>query len=147
MLSNMNGLFCTSYFLTSMGCSVPHAFLHGWVVLYLILSNIDGFFCKPRSLTFAMKSKVVAEINRLVDENIIEPVSHSDWAAPVVPVLKLNGEIRFFGDYKVTINKVSNVEQYPIPTLEELTSQIAAGTVYHKLDLSMKVESLLLSIL
>ena len=94
-----------------------------------------------------MKSKVVTEIDRLVEENIIEPVSHSDWAAPVVPVLKLNGEIRFFGDYKVTINKVSNVEQYPIPTLEELTSQIAAGTVYHKLDLSMKVESLLLSIL
>ncbi|XP_048578377.1 uncharacterized protein K02A2.6-like [Nematostella vectensis] len=93
-------------------------------------------FYKPRSLPFAMKSKVIAEIDRLVEQDVIEPIRHSDWAAPVVPVLKPNGEIRLCGDYKVTVNKVSKVEQYPIPTLEELTAQIAGGTIYHKLDLS-----------
>ena len=44
-----------------------------------------------------MKGKVVAEIDRRMDENIIETVSHSDW---VVPVIKPNGEIRLWGDYK-----------------------------------------------
>ena len=32
---------------------------------------------------------------------MIEPVSFSDWAAPIVPVVKGDGTIQICGDYKL----------------------------------------------
>lgn len=99
-------------------------------------TEVKPIFFKPRPLPYAMKSKVEKELERLERENVIEPVKYSDWAAPVVPVLKQNGELRLCGDYKVTVNRVSRIEQYPIPTLDELMNKLGQGSVYHKLDLS-----------
>ena len=98
--------------------------------------NVKPIYYKARPLPYAMRTKVDNELKRLEENGIIEPVKFSDWAAPVVPVLKPNGDIRLCGDYKVTVNRVSKLEHYPIPTLDDLTTKLAHGTVYHKLDLS-----------
>ena len=47
-----------------------------------------------------------------------------------------SGQVRIFGDYKVTVNKASKPEQYPIPALEDLITKLGTVSVYHKLDLS-----------
>ena len=60
-----------------------------------------------------MKKKVEAELERLQQEKIIEPVKLSECAAPIVPVLKPDATVRVCGDYKVTVNKLSSLEQYP----------------------------------
>lgn len=83
-----------------------------------------------------MRSKVEAEINRLVNENIITPVKYSEWAAPVVPILKPDGSIRLCGDYKLTINQASPLEQYPIPRVEDLFTTLSGGLSSSKLDMS-----------
>ena len=44
-------------------------------------------FCKARPVPFAHKAKVTAEINRLVQEGVLERVTFSKWATPIVPVL------------------------------------------------------------
>ena len=41
-------------------------------------------FCKARSLPYAIKAKVEQELQRLQNDGIIEPVSWSDWATPIV---------------------------------------------------------------
>ena len=78
-------------------------------------------FTKARVVLFAIRSKYEKALEKLVAEDIIEKVEHSEWASPTVPIVKANG------DYSVTINKFSVLEQYPIPTLEELRSTLSGG--------------------
>lgn len=61
-----------------------------------------------------MKDKVEQELTRLQHEEVISPVQFSDWAAPIVPVTKSDGTIRICGDYSVTVNAVSKLNQYPL---------------------------------
>ena len=67
---------------------------------------------------------------------IITPVKHSNWAAPVVPVLKQNGTIRLCGDYRITVNQASKVDTYPLPKVEDLFAAMSGGKVFTKLDMS-----------
>ena len=78
-----------------------------------------------------MKQKVEEELDRLTTMKVIEPVRFAEWATPIVPVLKTDGSIRICGDYKITVNRVSHLEQYPIPSLDDLCEKLTG-----KLDLS-----------
>ena len=93
-------------------------------------------FCQARVVPYALRPKVEAEIDRLCEEGIISPLKFSDWATPIVPVVKKNGDVRICGDFKVTINPVLCVEKYPIPRIEDLFASLAGGQHFSKLDLS-----------
>ncbi len=84
---------------------------------------------------YALCKKVEDELNRLQDLKIIEPVQFSDWAAPIIPVLKNDGTVRICGDYKITINKAAKLDKYPIPRIEDLFAKLAGGKSFTKLDL------------
>ncbi|XP_042613167.1 uncharacterized protein K02A2.6-like [Cyprinus carpio] len=103
--------------------------------IYVDKEAIPRFF-KARPVPYAMKAKVEVEIERLLRENIIEPVKHSEWAAPVVPVLKPDNTVRLCGDYKLTVNRVSKLEQYPIPRLDDLFATLSGGQKFTNLDMS-----------
>ena len=60
----------------------------------------------------------------------------SDWAAPIVPVVKPDGSVRLCGNYKVTVNQVAKVERYPLPRIDDNLSSLARGTSFSKLDLA-----------
>lgn len=57
-------------------------------------------FFKPRPLPFALRNLVETEINQLVDLGILVPVSFSNWATPIVPILKDNETLGFVGTLK-----------------------------------------------
>ena len=90
---------------------------------------------QSRSLPYSVKPKVEVELERLQQLEILELMSWSDWATPIVPVIKKNGSIRLCGDFKVTVNPVLNVEQYPMPKVEDIFASLAGGKRFTKLDL------------
>lgn len=107
--------------------------------------NSKPIFFKARPIAFALRDKIDKEIDRLVELGVLVPVEHSDYASPIVPVLKRNGTVRLCADYSVSINKQLVVEQYPLPTANELFSKLHGGQKFTKLDLSMAYNQFMLS--
>ena len=60
----------------------------------------------------------------------------SDWAAPIVPVLKKDGTVRICGDYKLTVNQAAKADSYPLPKIDDLFAALAGGKTFSKLDLA-----------
>ena len=55
-------------------------------------------FCKAIPVPYALKPQVGAKLKRLQREGIIHKVKFSNWATPIVPVVKPNGTVRICGD-------------------------------------------------
>ena len=103
-------------------------------------------FCNPRPIPYAFKSLVEDELNRLSELGIITPVQFSEWATPIVPVLKRDkNSVRICRDYSVTVNKASKLECYPIPKLDDLLAALASEIIYTKLDTSQAYQQIELS--
>ncbi|XP_056098696.1 uncharacterized protein K02A2.6-like [Rhinichthys klamathensis goyatoka] len=109
-----------------------------------ITEGVSPKFYKPRPVPYAMRKKVEVELERLTKQGVIEPVKFSEWAAPIVPVLKADNSVRICGDYKLTVNQVSKLEQYPIPKLEDLFEKLSGGKRFSKLDLSHAYQQVVL---
>ena len=99
-------------------------------------------FYGGRPVLFAIKAAIEEELDRLEASGVIEKVSHSDWAAPIVAVPKKNGKCRICGDYKVTVNQVLDVDQYPLPTPDQLFATLAGGKKFMTLNLSQAYQQL-----
>ena len=101
-----------------------------------IQSNSTPKFFKPHQVPFALKEPLERELSRLEGLGILKKVEHSMWAAPVVVVPKGDGCLRVCGDYKQTINLVLVVDQYHLPRIKDLMSQLAEGQKFSKIKLS-----------
>ena len=82
------------------------------------------------------------ELDRLTQQGIIEPIQYADWAAPIVPVLKTDKSIRICGDFKLTVDRASKLDRYPIPKIEDLFAKIAGGHKFTQLDMSQAYQQL-----
>ena len=51
-------------------------------------------YYRPRPVSHSLRAKLEKQLLELESLGIIEPVQFSDWVAPIVPVLKANGELR-----------------------------------------------------
>lgn len=90
-------------------------------------------FFKPHPVPFAIKDAVGHELDKLEQQGIIQNVTHSDRAAPIVAIPRSMG---ICVEYKVTINQVLSVDQYPLPKPEDLFTTLAGRKVFTKLNLS-----------
>ena len=50
----------------------------------------------------------------------------SEWATPIVPVVKPSGRVRICGDFKVIVNQ-ANEDKYPLPRTENIIANLANG--------------------
>nr|XP_034311360.1 uncharacterized protein K02A2.6-like [Crassostrea gigas] len=108
--------------------------LKGITATLYLEDNAQPKLCKARLVPYSLKPKVEEELQRLEKEGIIKPVTHSKWASPVVPVVKKNGQVRLCGDYKVTINPVMKVDQYPLPRIQDIFASLAGGKKFSSLQ-------------
>ena len=84
-----------------------------------------------QSAPYRVSPKERALIDKAIDEmlaaGVIRP-SRSPWSSPVVLVPKKGGEIRFCVDYH-RLNKVTRLETYPLPRIDE-TLRAFQGAMY-----------------
>jgi hypothetical protein len=107
----------------------------GPVVSIIPKEGSKPVFYKSRPVPFALKDRIYEEIDRLESEGVLEATSHSEWATPIVPVLKQDGRVRLCGDYRSTVNAVTDTDTYPLPTLSEAFAELQGGVLFTKIDL------------
>ncbi|XP_045452661.1 uncharacterized protein K02A2.6-like [Melitaea cinxia] len=93
-------------------------------------------FMRARPLAYALREPVERALEQMVRDGILTPVERSDWATPIVPVMKKDGNVRICADYKLTLNKVIEIDRYPLPRTEDLLARLHGGELFTKIDLS-----------
>ena len=73
--------------------------------------------------------------DNLVESGALEKVSHNEWATPIIPVPKPNGNVRICGDFKVTVNPVLESDKYPLPRTEDIFASLSEGQMVSKIGL------------
>ena len=67
-------------------------------------------YCKSRPVPYTIKGKIEKKLLRLEEERTIEKVTFPEWIAQIAPLVKEDQTIRICGDYKVTVNAVSKLD-------------------------------------
>ncbi|KRX89403.1 Uncharacterized protein T4E_10387, partial [Trichinella pseudospiralis] len=99
--------------------------------------NVTLICMEIRIVPFALREKIDAELDKLVEQGVLEPVDHHPvWSTPNVTPVKSDGTVRSCGDYKCTINKALRKHAYSIPAVSQLLASLSGGKVYAKLDLA-----------
>ena len=97
--------------------------------------NVPPVAQKVRRVPFALRDKVKAKIDELLEGDIIERVEGpTTWASPVVVAPKPSGEIRLCVDMR-RANEAIFRERLPIPTVDEVLEELNGSIVFSKLDL------------
>lgn len=99
-------------------------------------STVKPITLKARNIPFALKDKVDKELERLIEQGVLEPVTYPKWCTPIVVVPKNKDEVRICGDYRSTINKALRADTYPVPCVQNILSALKGGTVFAKLDMA-----------
>ena len=118
--------------------------LRGTTAKIYVKPDVRPVFWKAHPVPHKLKVGVERELERLQKEGVVEPVRFSDWAAPIVPVVKTDGQVRICGDYRLTVNRASKREAYPLPKIEDLFTSMTGGVSFTKLDLRNAYQQIIL---
>ena len=91
--------------------------MQGTKAKLFVKSDSKPKFFKPRPVPHALKGAIEQELDRLESMGVIEKVRYSEWAAPILPVVKPDNSVRVCGDYKVTVNSVQLEGAIDVPGL------------------------------
>ena len=103
---------------------------------------LHRFSCKPRPVPYALCENLEKEIERLRSAGIMEAVSSSTEATPVVPIPKSSGNLRICGHYKITVNSHLVADRFPIPRVSDILEKLDKGILYSKLNLAQAYQQI-----
>ena len=87
----------------------------------------------PYTIPVHYFEKVRGEIKTMLEIGIIER-SKSQWASPLITVLKKDGSVRLCGDYR-WLNAITEADSYYLPRIEELLFKIGQAKFITTIDL------------
>ena len=73
----------------------------------------------------ALEPIIKKELNKLVVENIIFLVRHTEWVANLFPVRKKNGDMQLCVDFR-NLNKDWNKDNYYVPPMEHVLQSVSS---------------------
>ncbi|KAK4328257.1 hypothetical protein Pmani_001375 [Petrolisthes manimaculis] len=90
----------------------------------------------PQRVTFHFRKAVEQKIQDMLDKDLIERVEGpTPWVSPLVTAPKPNGDIRICADLRIA-NKAVKRTHHPIPTVEQLLSEVNGARKFSKVDLN-----------
>ena len=97
--------------------------------------KMEGVVQTARRIPLQLRKPVEAEIQRLLDLDVIEPVNEpSNWVSPIVPVLKPNNEIRICVDMREA-NQAIQRQRHVMPTIDDIMFEMTGAKHFSKIDL------------
>ncbi|KFD64424.1 hypothetical protein M514_02353 [Trichuris suis] len=96
-----------------------------------------------RRLPLSVRNAVSAELQRLLDEEIIERINASEWISPIVVIQKKSGGIRLCVDLREP-NKAVIADCFPLPHIDDLLLKFQGSSVFSILDLKAAYRQLIL---
>ena len=89
---------------------------------------------KAYRLPYALKDKVKAELDAMLDMGIIEPIV-SSYASPLFALHKSDGQLRLITDFRA-LNKITEFDPYVIPRIDEILDEVSKARYISTLDLT-----------
>ncbi|XP_015279713.1 PREDICTED: uncharacterized protein K02A2.6-like, partial [Gekko japonicus] len=97
---------------------------------------------KYRKVPIPLKPRIEAELDKLIEQGVLEPVPFSRWETPIVTPVKPDGSVRICADYKCTINRALQQHSYPVPVISHVLASLGGGKVFAKFDLAQAYQQL-----
>ena len=80
-----------------------------------------------------LRDIVKEEIQKLLEEGFIYPISDSEWVSPLVIVPKKNGKWRVCVDYR-ELNKATQKDHFPLPFIDQVLDTLSRKKLFSFLD-------------
>ncbi|XP_055638172.1 uncharacterized protein LOC129776511 [Toxorhynchites rutilus septentrionalis] len=96
----------------------------------------NAIFKKAYTVPYKLKDKLEQHLEMLEQQKVITPIKASEWASPVIVVVKKDQDIRLVIDCKVSINKAIVPNTYPLPLAQDIFASLAGCKVFCCLDLA-----------
>ena len=101
-----------------------------------VKDDVKPIFHRAYEMPYSLKPKVEEELSRMVENGILNKVSHSQWASPIVIVPKKNtDDIRICVDFKKTVNKVIETDHCVLPLPDDIFASLSGSKCFTVLDL------------
>jgi len=71
-----------------------------------VTQDFQPIFLPARNPPLALREKMDSEIDRLVQAGVLKSVTHSEWATPVIPVVKGDGTVKLAGLYNIPLDDI-----------------------------------------
>ncbi|XP_061715638.1 uncharacterized protein K02A2.6-like [Cydia pomonella] len=81
----------------------------GGTVGFRLREGAAPVFLRARPLAYALREPVERALDQLVADGVITPVNSSDWATPIVPVMKKDGTIRWNQECSEAFRKIKEI--------------------------------------